>query len=563
MGEDVVPVTDQLDHRRPVPWPTRSGRRHAGAATIATLNAFVLGKPLGTTGEIVVGLIFTWVTVGAAIIAFRYGKWAPNIGTIVKIAVVAIFTILLIVYLARHGQPAGTSTAADLKPSLNGFLTVIGVLVFLWVGFELSSGASEEMHNPQRDVPKMIVRSGVIAAVLYGLAIGGIILVIPRAGLSSVSGFADAYKAVATDLHSHGLNVVFGILIILTLIGSGSVWLEGADRTQAIAALDGAAPAWMGRWTSFGTPIAVNLASGVVASAFVFFVFLITKGSLANFFSVMLALVISTTAVSYVFVFPALVSLRRKYPDAPRPYRVPGGTAGAWAAVVICELFVIVSAVTCSGRALQRPVRQPTRSRTTGGVPGVLGVGHAWLARGDGPGRRALQRSAGPTGGGADRRWRPSRGRPRMIPHWAVTTAQAAGIQRWPELPYHCLRVRYMRTLGWHYRRTIRERYSRYRRITGAREVTLFGEQEKVDAQGSRRAVAGLDRSHSFRVRGSQFTYVASSDSHAFFKVRWLAQDQRPALARSARRQRPAEPVGVWAADDGSTAPSASHVLGR
>ena len=150
------------------------------AATIATLNAFVLGKPLGTTGEIVVGLIFTWVTVGAAIIAFRYGKWAPNIGTIVKIAVVAIFTILLIVYLARHGQPAGTSTAADLKPSLNGFLTVIGVLVFLWVGFELSSGASEEMHNPQRDVPKMIVRSGVIAAVLYGLAIGGIILVIPR-----------------------------------------------------------------------------------------------------------------------------------------------------------------------------------------------------------------------------------------------------------------------------------------------------------------------------------------------------------------------------------------------
>jgi hypothetical protein len=30
----------------------------------------------------------------------------------------------------------------------------------------------------------------VIAAVLYGLAIGGIILVIPRAGLSSVWGFA-------------------------------------------------------------------------------------------------------------------------------------------------------------------------------------------------------------------------------------------------------------------------------------------------------------------------------------------------------------------------------------
>jgi amino acid transporter len=316
------------------------------ATAIATLNDFVLAKPLGTTGEIVVGLVFTWVTVGLAIVAFRYGKWAPNIGTIVKIAVVAIFTILFIVFLARHGRSAGVSTAADLKPSLNGFLTVIGVLVFLWVGFELSSGASEEMHNPQRDVPKMILRSGAIGAVLYGLAIVGIILVISRANLSSVSGFTDAYKAVATDLHSHALDVVFGILIILTLVGSGSVWLEGADRTQAIAALDGAAPSWMGRFASFGTPITVNIVSGIIGSAFVFFVFLITKGSLANFFSVMIALVISTAAVSYVFVFPALVVLRRKYPAADRPYRVPGGMAGAWIAAVICELFVIVTAVT-------------------------------------------------------------------------------------------------------------------------------------------------------------------------------------------------------------------------
>ena len=316
------------------------------ATTIATLNDFVLGKPLGTTGEIVVGLIFVWVTVATAIVAFRYGKWAPNIGTFVKIAVVGIFTVLFIVFLVRHGSPPGASTASDLKPSVNGFLTVIGVLVFLWVGFELSSGASEEMVNPRRDVPKMILRSGAIAAVLYGLAIVGIILVISRANLSSVAGFTDAYKAVATDLHSHALDVTFGILIILTLVGSGSVWLEGADRTQAIAALDGAAPAWMGRWTSFGTPIAVNIASGVIGSAFVFFVFLITSGSLANFFSVMIALVISTTSVSYVFVFPALVILRRKYPEAQRPYRVPGGAAGAWVAAVICELFVVVTAVT-------------------------------------------------------------------------------------------------------------------------------------------------------------------------------------------------------------------------
>jgi glutamate:GABA antiporter len=316
------------------------------ASTIATLNALVLTKPLSTTAEIVVGLAFVWVTVGIAIVAFRIGKWGPNIGTFVKVAVVAIFTILFIAFLVQHGRPAGASPAADLKPSLSGFLYVIGLMVFLWVGFELSNGAAEEMHNPQRDVPKMIFRSGILCAIIYGAVVLGIILVIPKAGLSKVSGFADAYSAVAATFHSHGLNVLFAILLILTLLSSGSVWLEGADRTQAIASLDGAGPRWLGRFTSFGTPIAVNIMSGIVASAFVFFAFLITSGKLASFFAVMLSLTVSTTAVSYFFIFPALVRLRRLYPEARRPYRVPGGMAGAWTAAIISEAFVVVTAIT-------------------------------------------------------------------------------------------------------------------------------------------------------------------------------------------------------------------------
>ena len=318
------------------------------AATIATIDAFVLPArhPMSTAWEIVVGLVFTWVTVGIAIVAFRIGKWGPNIGTFVKIAVVAIFTALFVAFLVRHGRPAGASTVSDLKPSVSGFLTAIGIIVFLWVGFELSNGASEEMRNPKRDVPRMIVGAGLIAALLYGLVILGIVLVIPNAQLSNVGGFVDAYSNVAGVLHSHGLNVLFAVLVIVTLLGSGSVWLEGADRTQAIAALDGAAPSWMGRFTSFGTPIAVNISSGVVSSVMCVLVLLVTNGSLASFFTVMLALTVSSTTLSYLFIFPALTILRRKYPGADRPYRVPGGPVGAWGAVVITELFVVVTVIT-------------------------------------------------------------------------------------------------------------------------------------------------------------------------------------------------------------------------
>ena len=316
------------------------------ATAIAAISSFIVHGTLSTGTEIAVGLGFTWVTTGIAIVAFRYGKWGPNIGTFVKIAVVAMFTILVIAFLIQHGHPAGTSTATDLKPSVSGFVSTTAILVFLWTGFELSSSASEEMHNPRRDVPKMIVTAGILAAALYGLVILGIILVIPKARLSRVSGFSDAYTAVAQVFHSGPLDAIFALLVILTLVGSGAVWLQGADRTQAIAALDGAAPAWMGRFTSFGTPIAVNLTSGLIGSVACVLVLLVTRGSLASFFAVMLAVVTSTGALSYAFVFAALVALRHKYPHARRPYRVPGGMTSAWIAVIMTEAFVIVTAVT-------------------------------------------------------------------------------------------------------------------------------------------------------------------------------------------------------------------------
>jgi amino acid transporter len=318
------------------------------ATAIAALQAFVFKGSISTTTEIVIGLIFTWVTVAVAILAFRFGKWGPNIGTIVKAAAVGIFFVLVIAFLISKGHPGGTVGVSDFKPSISGFLGVIGVIVFLWVGFELSNGASEEMINPQKDVPFMVVGSGIIAAVLYGLTILGILLVIPKAGLSHVAGFADAYNRVAGVLGSGEtvLGPIFGILIVLTLLGSGVVWLEGADRTQAIAALDGAAPAWLGKFTRVGTPLNVNIMSGTVGSAFVFVVFWFTKGKLADFFSVMIALAISLATLCYIFMFPAIAVLRHRYPAVPRPYRVPGGKPVVWLFAIVCDAFIVVTGIT-------------------------------------------------------------------------------------------------------------------------------------------------------------------------------------------------------------------------
>ena len=56
--------------------------------------------------------------------------------------------------------------ASGYKPSQSGFVLLVGVLLFNFVGFELPSSAGEEMKNPQRDVPFGIARSTVASVVL-------------------------------------------------------------------------------------------------------------------------------------------------------------------------------------------------------------------------------------------------------------------------------------------------------------------------------------------------------------------------------------------------------------
>src|SRR5207302_8467232 len=141
------------------------------AVAIAAVDSFILHRQMGTAAEILFGLVFVWAVVGTAIIAVKYGKWVTNVGMIVKVLLTVAFLILTIAFLASKGRPGGTVGLGDLRPTISGFLFLVGVLMFNWLGFELSTGASEEMVNPQKDIPKMIAGSGAMSAAIYGICL--------------------------------------------------------------------------------------------------------------------------------------------------------------------------------------------------------------------------------------------------------------------------------------------------------------------------------------------------------------------------------------------------------
>ncbi|HEV2218467.1 MAG TPA: APC family permease [Candidatus Dormibacteraeota bacterium] len=318
------------------------------ATSIAAMDA-LWGSSIGgnQVAETIVGFLFIWVAVTMNILSLRYMKWVPNLGAILRLGLLAFFALLVILSGTAHGFQG--SLSGFFPTDMTVLIGVIGVIVFQWIGFELQTNASEEMENPQRDVPRAIYASGVISFLGYAIPIVGVILILSSSQLSNVSGFVAAYQFASSSVLGGAapfFNHVAALALVFVLLSSGTTWLMGSDRLMAIGALAGSGPQQLGYFSSrFGTPIVVNVLSGIIATIFMFITFFVTGGGLHGYFAAVLGLVISTTTFSYILIFPALITLRRKYPNIRRPFVVPGGNAGAWICVVLTMFWVVAATV--------------------------------------------------------------------------------------------------------------------------------------------------------------------------------------------------------------------------
>jgi amino acid transporter len=216
------------------------------------------------------------------------------------------------------------------------------------------------MEDPQRDVPFGVIRAAIGTIILYGGPILAILLVLPKEQVTGLSGFIDSIVTVFTVYGGsvgpdgkpvlEGAGAVLGdlaaIAFVIALITSGTTWVMGADRAQAMAALDGAAPRWLGTISSrFGTPIAVNLLSGIVSTVVLVAALIITEGDAAKYFAAALGLAISTTTISYLAIFPTLWKLRLSHPHVARPFRVPGGIGVAAFISLLTTFWALLAAL--------------------------------------------------------------------------------------------------------------------------------------------------------------------------------------------------------------------------
>ncbi len=315
-----------------------------GSLTITALTVFgEFFEPLEGIWRYVFALAFIWTAIAVAIAPLSKGKRVPASGAVAQVILLTFFTATVGLYALENGVHG--FGIGHFSPTWAVFIAVAPVLFYNLIGFELPSAAAGEMRNPQRDVPASIARAGVLTLVLYSVPIVAILAVVPAERITSLAGFIDAMKSVFTVYGGHvapdgtvvlaGAGQALGALaaagFIWVLLANGLTWVMGTGRSQAVACLDGAGPRCLGRFSRrLGTPVLMCLVSGGVATATMAAAFAVSGGNGERYFSVVLSLSIVLLALSNLAVFPALVKLRRSHPDVARPFRVPGGAAGAW-----------------------------------------------------------------------------------------------------------------------------------------------------------------------------------------------------------------------------------------
>jgi glutamate:GABA antiporter len=132
-------------------------------------------------------------------------------------------------------------------------------------------------------------------------------------------------------------------MLLFTFFGNMVTWSIGANQTIGATGLDKTAPGVFGHVNKkYGTPDYAFVLMGVIATAITILAYVLDPNQTSVFWT-LFALSSIVFLIPYLLMFPALLVLRHKHPDQPRPYVIPGGKFGAWLCTILCEAGIVLT----------------------------------------------------------------------------------------------------------------------------------------------------------------------------------------------------------------------------
>ena len=253
--------------------------------------------------SIVVGAVL-WNLRGAASVGEGSVKlWATSISPYVILVGIAVY----VGWLGVHGQFGGHASMA--RPVHRDFSIAILVAMWNYMGWDNATTVANEVENPQRNYPRVILLAVVMIMLTYIIPIAAV----AWAGIPAARFSTGAWVDAAHVLGGPVLALAVVVAGVIDDFGTFSNLTLSYTRLPHALAEDGLLPQVFTKKLRNGSPWVAVLACGACWAL-----------ALGFSFERLITIDLVLWGLSMILEFVALIVLRRTEPELARPFRIPG-----------------------------------------------------------------------------------------------------------------------------------------------------------------------------------------------------------------------------------------------
>ncbi len=283
-------------------------------------------------GVNVPALFIVALVAGLLLVGTKESATLNAILVVVKLVALAVFVAVALPYFNGANlepfAPFGFAKHMSVDGVERGVMAAAAIIFFAFYGFDAISTAAEEAKNPGRDLAIGIVGSMVVCVAIY------MIVAVTAVGALAYSGFADSPEPLALILRGIGQPGAAAFLAASAVIALPTVilaFLYGQSRIFFVMARDNMLPSSLAKLSKRGTPVRITIFTAAVVTFFAAFFPIDQIAALAN----------AGTLTAFAAVGLCLLVMRRRAPNAERPFRTPAAWLVGLGAIFGCfYLFV-------------------------------------------------------------------------------------------------------------------------------------------------------------------------------------------------------------------------------
>jgi len=243
------------------------------------------------------------------------------------ILMIGPFAVLITTAFLHWGKIGG---AVNPQPITHSGL-IAGLLVCMWnyMGYDNAATVAGEVENPQRTYPVGIILTMLLVAIDYATPV----FAMSRTGIGPQQWGTGSWASLGGMLGGSGLRIALVVGGMVSSFGQFNALLMSYSRLPLAMAEDGLLPRIFVRVQKrTGAPYVAIIACAVLYAA-----------CLGFGFDRLVTLDVLLWGASLVLEFLALIFLRFRQPQLPRPFRVPGGIPGAVLVSALPTTLLIVA----------------------------------------------------------------------------------------------------------------------------------------------------------------------------------------------------------------------------